>query len=69
MLLALRLWALGALASGLAPPQVSPATPLRRGFEVVATFDTSTLDGATRALRTPAQNRSAGAAARTRAAC
>ena len=49
MLLALRLWALGALASGLAPPQVSPATPLRRGFEVVATFDTSTLDGATRA--------------------
>ena len=49
MLLALRLWALGALASGLAPPQVSPATPLRRGFEVVATFDTSTLAGATRA--------------------
>ena len=49
MLLALRLWALGALASGLAPPQVSPATPLRRGFEVVATFDTSTLTGATRA--------------------
>ena len=49
MLLALRLGALAALASGLAPPQVSPATPLRRGFEVVATFDTSTLDGATRA--------------------
>ena len=49
MLLALRLWALGALASGLAPPQVSPATPLRRGFEVVATFDTSTLAGATQA--------------------
>ena len=49
MLLALRLGALGALASGLAPPQVSPATPLRRGFEVVATFDTSTLAGATRA--------------------
>ena len=36
--------ALGALASGLAPPQVSPATPLRRGFEVVATFDTPTLE-------------------------
>ena len=49
MLLALRLGALAALASGLAPPQVSPATPLRRGFEVVATFDTSTLAGATRA--------------------
>ena len=49
MLLALRLGALAALASGLAPPQVSPATPLRRGFEVVATFDTSTLNGATRA--------------------
>ena len=49
MLLALRLWALGALASGLAPPQVSPSTPLRRGFEVIATFDTSTLAGATRA--------------------
>ena len=46
MLLALRL---GALAAALAPPQAPPATPLRRGFEVVATFDTSTLAGATRA--------------------
>ena len=46
MLLWLRL---GALAAALAPPQAPPATPLRRGFEVVATFDTSTLDGATRA--------------------
>ena len=39
----------GALAAALAPRQAPPATPLRRGFEVVATFDTSTLDGATRA--------------------
>ena len=46
MLLWLRL---GALAAALAPPQAPPATPLRRGFEVVATFDTSTLAGATRA--------------------
>ena len=46
MLLWLRL---GALAAALAPPQAPPARPLRRGFEVVATFDTSTLAGATRA--------------------
>lgn len=49
MLFLLRLGALLALAAGLAPPQASPATPLRRGFEIVKTFDTSTLDGATRA--------------------